>query len=193
MQAVHSPQKLNETTTWSPSCRLRDAAADLFDDAGAFVAEQAWQRERSDLVLHAEVGVADPGGDNTHEDLVVAGFVDDDVAQLERRPLRCSDRALWRWWCSTGAPRSSGGLGGTGHSQVRGARRTGAAGEPGRDGGELTVGRPLHDDVLNERDRGSRRAGRRTSRRRRGRQHGHRPRGIAAKGSPRRGCGDLAR
>jgi hypothetical protein len=71
-----------------------DVATDLFDDAGALVAEKSRQRERGDLALHAEVGVADPGGDDAHEDLVVAWLLHDDVAYLKRSVLCCGDRAL---------------------------------------------------------------------------------------------------
>jgi hypothetical protein len=37
-----------------------DALADLFDDAGALVAEHDRRGERDGAVLHGEVGVADP-------------------------------------------------------------------------------------------------------------------------------------
>ena len=62
-------------------------AADPLDDAGTLVAEQRRQRERDDLVLRAEVGVADPRRHHPHDDLVVAGFVELEVLAARTAPL----------------------------------------------------------------------------------------------------------
>ena len=54
-------------------CDLLHRRADGLDDAGALVAEHDRQRHRVHLVPHDEVGVAQPGGDDADEHLVVRG------------------------------------------------------------------------------------------------------------------------
>ena len=50
-----------------------DAVADLLDDAGGLVAEQYGRRAHAVAVDDAEVGMADAGGLDAHQDLAGAG------------------------------------------------------------------------------------------------------------------------
>jgi hypothetical protein len=72
---------------------LLDVRSDSLDDAGAFVAEHDRQRHRVHLIAHDEVGVAQPGGDDADEYLVVAWLVEVCRRQLEG-PLRADDSGL---------------------------------------------------------------------------------------------------
>ena len=80
-QASHCPQLPSVvSTTWSPTCTLRDAGADRLDDAGALVAEHDRRRERDGAVDHRHVAVAQPGPLDAHDDLAGPGL---GVAQLD--------------------------------------------------------------------------------------------------------------
>ena len=60
---------------------------DGLDDAGALVAEHDRQGHRVHLVAHDEVGVAQPGGDDAHEHLVVPGRAEVRRPEVERTRL----------------------------------------------------------------------------------------------------------
>ena len=59
------------------------ARPDPLDDAGALMTEDPRQRERRPDRLHAEVGVAEPGRDETDEDLAAARLVELQLDHLE--------------------------------------------------------------------------------------------------------------
>ena len=70
-------------------------AADLLDDAGGLVAEQHRHRPHPVAVDHRQVRVAQPGGLDTHQQLVVAG----------RRQVEFGDRSTaWRSAYGRGRP-----------------------------------------------------------------------------------------
>jgi hypothetical protein len=65
--------------------KRRHVATDAFHHPGALVTQQGRVRERQPTVLGGCVGVADPRGDDAHDDLVVTRVVNDEIAKLERR------------------------------------------------------------------------------------------------------------
>ena len=63
----------------------RDLRSDGLDHAGALVTEDDGRQLRRPDRLHRQVGVADPGGGQPHEDLVGARLVELHLGDLERR------------------------------------------------------------------------------------------------------------
>jgi hypothetical protein len=70
---------------------LRDALADGFDDARAFMAENGRERHRVPLIANDQIGVADPRCAEADEHLPGTRLLEFDVADLERGALRLRD------------------------------------------------------------------------------------------------------
>jgi len=61
---------------------MGDSFADLLDVACTFVAQNDGERHPVAVqVLHREVGVADAAGDESNQDLVGTGRIDEDIAE----------------------------------------------------------------------------------------------------------------
>ncbi len=94
-QERHFPQAgMKASTTWSPGSMPVDAGADLFHDAGAFVA--ADHRERDGDVAGDQVGVgmAQPGGGELDEDLLLLRRVEVDLLDAPLLPEAPQDGGL---------------------------------------------------------------------------------------------------
>jgi hypothetical protein len=64
-----------------------DGRSDRFHDAGPFVAEHGRQRHGVLLVADVQIGLADAGGRDPHQDLVGTRGLELEFAELERRGL----------------------------------------------------------------------------------------------------------
>ena len=70
------------STTWSPTCDVADARADLLDHPGGLVPERHGQRPHPRPVHHRDVGVADAGGLDADEQLAGARRAQLDLLEL---------------------------------------------------------------------------------------------------------------
>ncbi len=64
-----------------------DAGAERLDDARRFMAEQHGHRPRARAVHHRQIGVADSGGLDAHEDLTRSSWVELELDDRERKRL----------------------------------------------------------------------------------------------------------
>ena len=82
--------------TWSPGLTLRDAGADLLDDARGLVAQHHRQRQRPVAVHDVPVAVADARGLDPDARLAGLGPLLLDVDDLERRVRLVEDGSFHR-------------------------------------------------------------------------------------------------
>jgi hypothetical protein len=62
-----------------------DSAADAFDDAGTFVAENRRERRRHELIAHDHIGVAHTRAHDADQDFIGSRFIQVDVLDDGRR------------------------------------------------------------------------------------------------------------